>query len=250
MMVKSPTAADIPALRLLFQEAFGDGDEFLDRFFSVAFSAKRCRCIEENGDVAAALYWFDCEYEGKPLAYLYAIATKQSFRGKGLCAALMEDTHRHLKEHGYIGAMLSPAEPSLYDFYARFGYKIATYVRTFSADSHGSMPLRRISAEEYGTIRRRLLPAGAVIQEGASLDFLEADTELYTGDGVLLAARKNKDALFCPELLGDTACAPAILGALGVSRGVFRTVGEETPLTMLLSFSDLETPKYFGLIFD
>ena len=250
MTVKSPDPKDVPALRLLFQEAFGDGDEFLDRFFSVAFSAKRCRCIEENGDVAAALYWFDCEYEGKPLAYLYAIATKQSFRGKGLCAALMEDTHRHLKEHGYIGAILSPAEPSLYGFYARFGYKTATYIRTFSADKSGSMPLRRISAEEYGAIRRRLLPEGSVIEEGVALRFLESDTELYAGDGVLLAAKMNEDTLFSPEFLGNTKKATAVLGTLGKESGIFRTVGDETPLTMFLSFSDIETPKYFGLVFD
>jgi GNAT superfamily N-acetyltransferase len=250
MIIDRPTKSQTPELCSLWCEAFGDTEEFFGIFQRTAYSEERCRCLTLDGSVAAALYWFDCEYEGKPLAYLYAIATKKAFRGKGLCAALMEDTHRHLKELGYIGAILSPAEPSLYGFYARFGYKTATYIRTFSADSNGSMPLRRISAEEYGAIRRRFLPEDAVLQEDASLRFLESDTELYTGDGVLLAARRNGETLFSPEFLGDTKKAAAVLGTLGKESGIFRTVGDETPLTMFLSFSDIETPKYFGLVFD
>ena len=250
MTVKAPTLNDIPALRLLFKEAFGDGDEFLDRFFSVAFSPDRCRCISENGDILAALYWFDCEYEKKPLAYLYAIATKPTHRGKGLCKQLMENTHRHLQENGYVGAILSPAEASLYGFYERFGYKTATHIRTFTAEKNGSIPLRRIRAEEYAAIRRRLLPEGAVIEGGVALRFLEEDAELYAGDGVLVAVKMREDRLFSPEFLGDEKKAPAVLGALEKESGVFRTVGETTPLTMFLSFSDIETPKYFGIVFD
>ena len=250
MTVKAPTLNDIPALRLLFKEAFGDGDEFLDRFFSVAFSPDRCRCISENGDILAALYWFDCEYEKKPLAYLYAISTKHTHRGKGLCKQLMESTHRDLQKSGYVGAILSPAEASLYGFYERFGYKTATHIRTFTAEKNGSMPLRRIPLAEYAAIRRRLLPEGAVIEEGVALRFLEEEAELYAGEGVLLAVKSSEGRLFSPEFLGDEKKAPAVLGALGKESGVFRTVGETTPLTMFLPFEEVTPPKYFGLIFD
>ena len=250
MTVKHPEEKDTKALRLLFSEAFGDGGEFLDSFFKTAFSPKRCRCITENGEALAALYWFDCEYEGRPLAYLYAIATKKSHRGKGLCLSLMQDTHRHLKENGYIGALLSPAEPSLFDFYARLGYKTATYIGSLSSEAYGTTPLRRIDAEEYGIHRRRLLPEGAVIEGEVSLRFLEKTAELYMGDNVLFAAQKTEKGLFCPELLGDITKAPAILGALGISHGVFRTVGKASPLTMFLPFEQVTPPKHFSLVFD
>lgn len=49
---------DLPALRELWKEAFGDGDSFLDQFFSVAFAPERSRVAVVDGAVGAALYWF------------------------------------------------------------------------------------------------------------------------------------------------------------------------------------------------
>ena len=80
MIIKSPEQKDIPQLRQLWRQAFGDTDAFLDIFFSTAFSPERCRCVLADGAVAA-LYWFSCQSDGQPLAYLYAVATSQKFRG-------------------------------------------------------------------------------------------------------------------------------------------------------------------------
>ena len=102
MTIKQPAVDHIPALRLLWKEAFGDSDAFLDGFFRTGFDAARCRCTE---DVAAALYWFDCTWKGKKLAYVYAVATAEASRCRGLCRMLMEDTHRHLETLGYAGAI-------------------------------------------------------------------------------------------------------------------------------------------------
>ena len=44
----------IPALRRLWQESFGDDDEFLDKFFGCGFSPDRCRFIDDGENVAAA----------------------------------------------------------------------------------------------------------------------------------------------------------------------------------------------------
>jgi len=37
-----------PALRRLWQAAFGDEDDFLDLFFGLAYDPQRCRCITES----------------------------------------------------------------------------------------------------------------------------------------------------------------------------------------------------------
>ena len=101
MKAEHPKPSRIPQLRQLWQEAFGDPDDFLDRFFHVAFSPERCLCITVEDRVAAAAYWFDCDWEGKRCAYIYAVATGKAFRGRGLCRTLMGDIHRHLAELGY-----------------------------------------------------------------------------------------------------------------------------------------------------
>ena len=91
------TKKDIPCLRQLWQQAFGDSDAFLDKFFQVGFSFDRCQCIRHGADIAAALYWFDCTWNSKKVAYIYAVATDKAHRGKGLCRRLLEDTHAHLR---------------------------------------------------------------------------------------------------------------------------------------------------------
>ena len=42
------------ALATQVVEAFGDSDEFLDGYFDTAYATDRCRCITENGRIAAA----------------------------------------------------------------------------------------------------------------------------------------------------------------------------------------------------
>ena len=173
MIIDAPRPAQIPALKALWQEAFGDTDDYLELFFSTAFSPARCRCVTENEDTAAVLYWFDCEAEGKPLAYLFAVATKKAHRGKGLCRELMADTHRHLKELGYAGAILVPAEESLFSFYGAMGYRNFGGVSRFTCPPGGqAATLRPVSPEEYYTLRQTRLPSGAVSQDLLTIRFL------------------------------------------------------------------------------
>ena len=89
MTVDYPLQSQTEDLRTLWKEAFGDEDAFLDIFYTHGFQFDRCRCITENGKVVAALYWFDCILSGRPVAYLYAVATDKHHRGKGLCRTLL-----------------------------------------------------------------------------------------------------------------------------------------------------------------
>ena len=114
MNIDSPTPEQIPALRTLWHQAFGDSTAFLDCFFSVGYSAGRSRCLFLDGQPISMLYWFDSTWENQKLAYLYAVATNKAFQGRGFCQRLMKDTHAHLKEAGYAGAVLSPGSASLF----------------------------------------------------------------------------------------------------------------------------------------
>lgn len=252
MTIDSPAAHQIPGLRALWQQAFNDTDAFLDGFFSTGFASDRCRCVTKDGKVAAALYWFDAEYRGKPIAYLYAVATAKAFRGQGLCRALMEDTHRHLEALGYTGALLVPGSESLFRFYAPMGYQVFSTVREFTCTAAGpAVPLLPISAEEYAHKRRALLPENSVIQEGTTLTILQTQANFFAGSGVLLAASQNGDTVFVPELLGDTSSAPGILQTLGASQGTFRTPGNGRPFAMYRSLTATQPETgYFGLALD
>ena len=122
MIIKHPEMAQIEGLTALWVEAFEEPKEAAQCFFDTAFDAQRSLVCLEGDAVAAGLYWFDCLWKGRKVAYIYAVGTRIAHRGKGLCHALMEKTHEVLKSRGYHGAILVPAEESLFGFYGKMGY--------------------------------------------------------------------------------------------------------------------------------
>lgn len=253
MKINSPNQAQIPALWTLWRETFQDPQEFIHDFAETAFHKDRCRIVTRNNEVAAALYWFDCLYQDKRIAYLYAVATAKKYRGQGICHRLMEDTHAHLIKLGYEGAILVPGSKELFGFYKRMGYATCSYIREFTCDAKAEeIKIRSVNLEEYGRLRRQYLPEGGVIQEKENLDFLKTQAKLYVGEDFLLVAREEEGTLFGLELLGDTLAASGILYTLGYPKGTFRVPGEEIPFAMYrpLGNSKQTSPTYFGLAFD
>lgn len=251
-MIDCPSPSRIPELRQLWKEAFDDGDDVLDSFFSTAFSPERCRCVTLDDRLAAALYWFDCRCRGKKMAYLYAVATGKAFRGRGICHALVADTHAHLHTLGYAGTILVPAGPELFGMYAGMGYLPGTSIRELECSAPAEpVRLRRIDAGEYARCRAELLPPGSVLLEGPGLAYLEDQYLLYRGEDFLLAAEITAGGILRgEELLGSAAAAPGILGAMGATHGVFRIPGGEKAYSMYCPLeSHCPIPEYFGLAF-
>lgn len=252
MFAKHPENRDIPALRQLWQEAFQDDDAFLDKFFSAGYHPSRCRAVLEENQAVAALYWFDCKWESKKLAYLYAVATAEAFQGQGLCRFLMEDTHGLLKSLGYAGCVLVPGSEGLRRMYEKLGYATATTLREFTREAGAeACPVTEISRAEYARLRAVALPEGGIAQEGAGLSFLETYATFYAGNECLLCAVKDGQKLFVPEFLGDISQIPGILRTLQCTEGTIRTPGEEKPFAMYRSLTgDPSAPSYFAHAFD
>lgn len=239
----------VSGLRRLWQQAFGDTDAFLDLFFAHGFSPERCLWSEENGRVTAGLYWLDCEYRGKKLAYIYAVATDEAFRGRGLCRDLMGRAHEILARRGYAGSILVPGEPELAGLYEKLGYRFCGGIREITCGTGEPVALKKLSRQEYALLRRRLLPGDSVIQEGESLGLLEALGDFYGAEGLCLWAARDGEGLVTGELLGETAMAPGVVRALGGSRGRFRTPGS-TPFAMFRPLEEVPAPAYLGHAFD
>lgn len=251
LFVGSPSHEDIPALGRLWQEAFGDSDAFLDGFFERIFSPRRARCIKADGKIAAALYLFDCECDGRSASYIYAVATARAFRGQGLCGQLLADTHRYLEGLGCAFAILVPSEPSLFAFYEKYGYRTATSIGELSAVAEDAgIALKEIDLAEYARLRRLYLPPRAVIQEEKTLLLLQMGATLYAGEDFLLAAREENGEFFGIELLGNTERAGAILATLQKPSGCFRCIGNTRPFAMYYPIDKTPRPEYLGLALD
>ena len=242
MRPEHPDVKDIPALRQLWQEAFGDPESYLDLFFSTAFFVDHCLCIRDGGTIAAAAYWLDCQMENQPVAYLYAVATAKAARGRGMCRALMKGIHALLQAQGYGCAILVPGDDPLRQMYRTMGYADFGGIQECICPA-GDFPaeLQSINAKEFAVLRRKLLPDGGVMQEGAQLDLLAGIAEFYRGDGFLLTRRKEDG--FVLELLGQM---PTALGENSVH---MRTVGEK-PFGMFYPLNGNCVPSYFVFAFD
>lgn len=231
MIIDRPDSSLIPALRRLWKQAFGDSDTFLDGFFQTGFSFDRCRCLHTDGVLAAALYWFDCTWGNKKVAYIYAVATDDAFRGKGLCRALMEDTHQHLQSLGYAGAVLVPVSRELVTMYAKFGYRSFCPIKKATIPAKDVMAAVSISPEEYQHLRQALLSKNAVLHGDTGLQFFVTYGGFY----------KTENAIFCGYWENDTFHFEEILGQLPAQQ-------EDFSEGMYLSLNgDPSLPDYFAI---
>lgn len=211
MIIDKPVKADIPNLRQLWKQAFGDSDGFLDGFFEKGFAFDRCRCVRHEGSIAAALYWFDCAWKSKKVAYIYAVATDTAFRGKGLCRTLMEDTHRHLQSLGYAGAALVPGNKELLSMYEKFGYRSFCPIKKATIPEKERMGAIPITPEEYGRLQQDMLGINAVLHGETALEFFATYGKFY----------KTEKAIFCGYREGKTFLLEEVLGQFSVQQSDF-----------------------------
>ena len=252
MHIDYPSFDAIPGLRKLWKEAFSDTDVFLDAFFETAFSPRRCRCVMDGKQVLAALYWFEGSCEGQRFAYLYAVATAASHRGRGLFSSLLADTRKVLSAEGFDGILLVPETESLGRMYEKFGFSPCTAVKTGEVGAaSGEIPFREIGPAEFAALRRGMVPALSVLQEGETLTFLASQCHFWAGEGWLAAGQIYGGKLVCQEFLGDLSALPGLLYALDIQQGVYRMPGTEENFAYLLPLQPgCVWPKYFGLALD
>ena len=231
MIIDRPEKTDIPNLRQLWKQAFGDSDGFLDGFFEKGFAFHRCRCIRHEGSIAAALYWFDCTWKSKKVAYIYAVATDNTFRGKGLCRTLMEDTHKHLQNLGYAGAALVPGNQALLSMYKKFGYRSFCPIKKATIPQKEVMGAIPITPAEYGLLRQDMLGANAVLHGDTALDFFATYGKFY----------KVRNTIFCGYQEGEAFHSQEVLGQFSVQQTDFSEA-------MYLSLTGENVlPDYFGI---
>lgn len=165
-MTRRADAADLPGIVSLWTEAFGDGEKDVLDFFA-AFSCCRSYVTESGGQIAAMVHALPQTLSpAVPAAYLYAVATRRAFRGRGLCRALMAFAERDLREQGTCCCALSPAEPGLFDYYGTMGYETAFFRR------HTAFPGgREITPEDYLLRREALLTGPHMVCDSQTLDY-------------------------------------------------------------------------------
>ena len=222
MKTSNPQSHQLPQLKILWQQAF---HESMDSFLAAAFSTDRCLIAQENDQVVAMLHWFDLDYQGHRLAYLYAIATEASHQHKGIGKALVSVAHGHLKALGYDGAILVPATEDLFAFYRRCGFEqtIFGFLRE-ATDFVGE----KVTWQQYKHAREALLPPGSPVARDAVYQYLDTYCDFYLGEHTCLC-RASSGAI--QEILPHTPT--------------------DKPFALFLPFAEnIPTPTYFAFPMD
>ena len=248
MKIDYPTTEDLPALRRLWQNTFGDSDAYLDVFFSIAYAPQRCLCLRTNAQIVAAAYWLDCEIGGKKAAYIYAVATDEGHRGRGYCHALMAQIHSLLLSQDYCICLLVPADARLRHMYRGMGYADFGGVQEFTCQAASpAEALRPVEQQEFAALRRKYLPENALIQEGCTLELLSRLADFHAGDDCLLTVSREGNRIL--EFLGNTEKLPGILFSLHMQSASVRIPGN-MPFAMYHSLKEAKTPTYFSFALD
>ena len=203
-MLRLATSSDLPGIIALWQEAFGDSPQAVSDFFE-SFPDCLRYVTEEQGKIVSMVHALPQVLSpDTPAAYVYAVATRETHRGRGLCRKLMAFAETDLKSRGYSCAILTPGEPELFAFYDALGYETA-FTRNRTAFPGGTP----ISAEEYRVLREQLLTVPHVVYDAQTLAYAQRCYGLtfYRTAAGIAAASDTYTAEVLPEDLGGNAFA-------------------------------------------
>ncbi len=223
MTIRSFRAGDTAGALRLWKTVFGDGDDFVLPFLGRA----RGFVADEGGVIAAAAYIVDgISLGGRAWPYIYAVATLPEFRGRGLGAAVSLACAEQIEREGGVAA-LRPAEPSLFDWYARLGFAPAVPAREAVVSPQAApCRIRELTPAEYAAERRAVL---------GGTDFADFDPALFEWwsasfggrfaafDGGCAACIPGDGRCFIPELLCIGDASPAVSALARGGEALVRT---------------------------
>jgi len=223
-MVKFRTAetADIPMLRALWQECFGDSDAFCHWFFSERFAPSLSAVAEEEGKILSAVHgWpFTLSVRSKaiPSVMMCGVATLPSARGKGLMKGCISLFMNNALEQGFLALLQKPVDFHIYDWCGHYpSYDAAVITKkqdsiycpadnvldTFCSDAFASklLPIYENTACAY---------SNSVIR---SLHAMSLKLRDYAADGGMLLLNQAHTAYAIYYITDDKLMVPEIMGS-------------------------------------
>lgn len=269
MRIRRAAPADLPVLTRLWQAAFDDPPELIERFYRRFPPEMAAWVVEAGGCVVTAAHLLEGRLhtaDGNVLscAYVYAVSTDPAHQGNGYASALMRRFASDADASGCVLYTL-PAEDTLYQWYQTVMGTTQTAcgerLRIARQQITDALPaVTRISAPEYAVLRAQLLQGRAYAEPSAALLDFQADlcamcggALVRVGSGCAVAEREG-DALIIKELLGadTTSAAQALLAAFDAQAAqvcLQRQDGAQ-PIAAYRPFSRDTADIFWGLYLD
>ncbi len=192
-MIRISKETDIPALKKLWKDCFGDEERYIDDFFAAMY--READVLAEEGETLRGASFFlpGKIYQNgawRDIRYVYALATDARYRGRGIAGGLL----RYAKGHYGAPLIAEPADAGLADgFYAPLSFVKSFYLSEYCVDvpqyslraAQIAQKILPADAEAYCRIRNeRLLCEGYVAWPSAHVAFAVAEHE-KNGGGAL-----------------------------------------------------------------
>lgn len=174
--VANPQPHNIHALKRIWEDCFGDTNEYIDFFFENCYKPEQTLVAYYDLKPGGMLFMLPSKltinnkvYNG---SYIYAVATKPSFQGKGIMKKLESEAVRISKEKSLDFLCLVPQSESLFKMYGKIGYKTTFYLgeKTYIPFSNREeeITFEDCLQEEYIKMRSDYL-----LKMPSSLDFIQ-----------------------------------------------------------------------------
>lgn len=147
-------------IAMLWREAFGDDEESIEQYITKIRALGKSYILRDRDAIIATADMFNFVGEFGKCSYIYGVATKTDYRGKGYGKALMKDIFECLYRNGANRCMLIPGNDNVAQWYISQGFSKVTnetisllndYEYDFGrGENESNTPQYRIiNAEEY-----------------------------------------------------------------------------------------------------
>ena len=130
-------------MRAMWGEIFGDEVEEIDSFL-IRHSDAIPLIHKENNEVVSMLFVVPLQMWERRVAYIYAVATKPEYRGRGLASKLLTEALQYIeKSREFDLAALIPSSTESKRLYERLGFEDVQWPMVFPANDYlgtGSVP--------------------------------------------------------------------------------------------------------------
>ena len=231
--VRPMQVRDLPALKRLWLDVFGDEEALIDEFFRLLPDMGVGLVAESDGRAAGAAYLITglaVDAPGEPrrlCGYLYGVAVEEASRGRGMGAALSRAAFDLGREREIPILCTEPAEPSLFAWYEqRLGTVCALRRRVERIPAGEKQPSMALSPTEYRLWREQMLRNTPHLFPGdAALRFQHSLCRCYgggfyaIGDGIAAAYLEGGRCVVRELLCADAAQRSLLAAALAAELG-------------------------------
>lgn len=262
-VIREYRAGDIPALKAIWAECFGDPETMVEDFYRILPRMGFGLVAEHEGEVAGAAHMIEGmsleNGERIPCAYLYAVGVFERFRGHGMGSALSRGCAELAGKRGARIICTQPAKESLYKWYEDIintGHRLC---RSASELENTEGFAERISAAEYHALRESFLTGTEHMSATkAVIEFEEALCIAYGGglfktENGIAAAYIEDGKCHVKELLssGDKAKEAAAVGfKLGTAGTVLYQAGEDADSYLAYDNDKMSSACIWNVSFD